>query len=761
AWLNRHYGGVDLAERFPLMKELGRLGWKPITTLYNITSKHADAHSQFYRPQYDKRWGNPAPEPAKPPYERYEASLFFPFYGMSVLRGGAPGRRTELIVNHQNAWQHSHYDRLGYQLFHEGVECLPDFGYCVGSIDPGKAPWKDLKLGYELLGLPPTAGQERHSPWRRSYSAQPEGHNVAMVDHWLHVDSAFCRVYGFSGAAGMSDPGWWAQFLDVDGASLFAGRPNKVDTYRRQLAMVTLPGGSALVLDIFRIAGGARHDLFVHVPADTPAPLAGRGEPIGSNWSDYLGLERDRDKLTGANLTWYGAAGKLITGLRRHRMPEGTWCSEWHIQPSRAIPQGQADRRHYEQWPELLHDVRLAAWSYAGGGAGHSELISARGPWPGSMTINDLKTGRAKTDGTVGLKDALDFRIFTRTAPAPGLESVFVQAIEGRTPELPAELTDFKVAASAPLAAGGGVLCELKTAAGPGVCASTLNGEPFEAGGVTLSGRLGIALPPAGRLALYDGTRFNALGWGVALEPGCEATLAGVVGDLTGRPKESALLVRSARPLPTDGTLSNRQVYVWHQFAGQQSVYTIARVTAGPAGLWRLDLAGHPPFISQRAYVLKIDPAKPRKMQRDSQFSLFIHKTNVAGRRIRFPRTGYETAMVSCDRSNFSVESDPPPGKVAKGDPFVVYSVQPGDRVTIPNFFACTGLPAGEGERKLSLESSCDARLGLPGAWRCAALETPDGRRVELRTARAGAGTAIELEHRLLADGRGTLVLAR
>jgi hypothetical protein len=746
SWLNPFFGGVDLAARYPLKRTIDRLGIDPIGTLYGITSKHADEHSLIFR------GAGPGPDPTTLPYGEHEASQCLPFYGMTALRGGAPGRRLELILNHQNAAQHAHLDRLTYQLFYEGVDCLPDFGYCIGYIDPQKPPWSEVRTAYELLGLP-NEDTDRWGPWKWGYADRPEAHGVLMVDHWLY-EAVPCQLRAYAGATAMSDPGWWAQVADASAAGLFVDRPNPVDIYQRQVALLTLPGGSPVVLDLFRVRGGARHDLFWLVPADRPRDLPSAGEPIAApNWAVYQGTNTSYDKLTGKAIYHYGMAGRLITGLTRHALPATPWHNEWLIQPSRTFPEPEARRADWGNWPKLLHDVRLGLWSYAAGSTSKGEVVWGRGPYPGGLPISDPASGKTLT-ATVGLKEALDVRVLTRQAEQPGLESIFLGALEARRPEQPAELAGFAVEATQALAAGGGVVCRLALADGTsGVFASTLNGEAVETPTVALRGRLAALFARACRLTLVDGTAFRADGWQLDLEPGWEMPLASVVGDLTGQPQESALVVDSARPLPTDGTLTGHLVYVWHQGSPHgQSVYTIAKVSRRDDNRWRLDLADGPPFITQRARVLTIDPADPRKLEQDFQFHHLMNQRNVTGRRIRFLRSGFETVLAETGRSTFSVVDAPPAGAVSKGDPFVVYSVQTGDRVTIPSRFACTGAVGPDGTLSLRLASTGAARLTLPGTFRqVTAGATP------LATQSGGDQTTVRLEAAHLSNGRAVI----
>jgi hypothetical protein len=233
-----------------------------------------------------------------------------------------------------------------------------------------------------------------------------------------------------------------------------------------------------------------------------------------------------------------------------------------------------------------------------------------------------------------------------------------------------------------------------------------------------------------------------------------------VVGDLTGKPQQSALVVESVQPLPVDGTLNGQLVYVWHQPSPHgQSVYTIAGITRLENNRWQINLAGSPPFLTQRARVLKVDPADPRKFEQDFQFHHLMGQKNVTGRRIRFLRSGFDTTLVETGRSSLSVTDAPPAGAVVKGDAFIVYSIQAGDRVAIPSRFACTGAATADGSLRLEVQATGAATLTVPGRY-ARATATASGRTTELKaTALDDTATTIPIPPAALANGRGSVVL--
>lgn len=746
-WLNDMYGGNSLAKSYPLKKRIDELGASPIISLLGIPSQHADQHSMFFRSS------GKAPKADKLPYKKHEASMVLPFYGLTALRGGKPGHRMEVFVEHQNAFQHGHLDRLNYQIFYQGVNCLPDFGYCVGYIKPDQKPWSEVKTGYELQGLPEQK-TDFWGPWKWSFGDRPEAHNILMVDNWLY-NKVPCSINAYAGVDSMKDPGWWAQFLDVKADGIFIGRPNPVEIYTRQFTLLTLPGGTPLLIEVFRVKGGKRHDLFFHVPADR-SQGAEKGVPIkADNLADYHDLKMGYDKLTGKSTRYYGAGSRHIKKLSRNSLPEKTWREEWLIQPTRAFPTNPKYSKPFKDWKKVLPDVFLDMWSGTAGTEAKSEMIRGRSPYPGGL-LNPMPT--------VALKDALDYRIQSRISDKAGLESTFVSAIETRTKTQNSAIADFIVDNIQPLNQGGGITCRIKLLNGrTGFYASTLDGGKIQTSEQSLTGRMGVLFPETFRLAMIDGTLFKVGNWMLKTLPSWHMSLVTLNGDLTGNPEQSELIVETDQPLPTDGSLNGQFVYVTHKCNPQlQSVYPISGVSHIAGNRWKIVLAGSPPFIMQRTKVLSIDPKNPHNMEQAFQFHIlpWKNKQSVEGRRIRFLRSGFETSMVSCERSKFTIKDKPPKGAIRKNDSFVVFNIQKDDKVFIPNRFACKENKRDKSGIELAVSSTGPFELTMPGQFKkVTALDTVKGKPAPKLTVKNNSCT-IKIEDYHLRNGKGIISLS-
>ncbi len=731
-WMYEELGGSPLHEKFPLLHKIDSFTFRPVTTLYNLASKHADEHARFFR---SRRPWMPPPDPAALPYEAHERSQSLPVYGLTALRGGAPGSRLELILDHQNTNNHVHESKLNVQLFYEGVELLPDFGYSVAfAFDPEAAPWKDFDYPHQLLPTPEP--RDKWGPWRHQYAIHPEAHCVATIDNWL-ASTIPMTLEAYHGGTAPESPAWQAQFVDASAKGLFHEHPAPVDLMRRQLAVITLPNGRSLALDFFRLRGGKRHDLYWHVPSDTMPSTLGEGEPVeAASLAELWNIKTDY--YNGKASRHYGYALRQIRPQALYPMPSEVWQADFHVQPANFLPRSPGVYTGNEaRWPKLLTDRHLRLWSWADGSDADQEILTARGPWPGLLEEINPETEELML-GLGAFKDALAFVIESRLAQEPGLESSYFHVLEPRTPDQSPLLAATEVLQRDSVDVGGGLVARLTLTDGTTLLvASTLNGEATQTEGFALNGRFGMAIPAIGNFVILDGVHLQADDWRIDLAPTWKMTLAGVIGDLTGSPDQAALLVTSDRPLPVDQTLIGQHIQVDHQ-AGPyyKTTFTIARISVHAEGMWRVDLQDTPTFMQNRMHVMAIDPEKPRSLQPEFRLYRGSGEVNYRGRRVRFPRTGYETTVASGTWKELLLAEDPPDDMVQAGDPFVIYTIQPGDAVTIRSSFASRGIVTPEGI-DLDIQASGPFDLHVPAFSRCTIGErtipaTPEGLRLSV-----------------------------
>jgi len=776
-WVVKHFTGIDLDVKYPFLKQIRTLGAYPIETLYRVESMHGDTHALFFATQRIQKGVQP-PEPGAVDYAGHEASLCFPETGLACLRAGAPGSRLETILDFQSASNsHTHNGRLNLQLFYEGVNLLPDVGYASRVADLSRSPWKDYEYHFKKLPLPANS-----KIFRESYVKQPHSHCTALVDGLNHKRGP-ATFHRFLGGQGMGEPGYAVQFVEADARAVFCtevtfadqrnvswdpSRPRKVTRFRRQVATLTLPSGRSVVLDVFRIKGGQRHEIYWHVPAESARVSLGTPETLKQQTvQEYLRSATGDAPSDGK----YGPNDSALAHLnapRRWEMPNRAWQAEWLVQPSRFEPVTPKGRKRYAPWARLLHDVQLRMWgAVRGSRAEDAEILRARGPWPSGMA-EEHRRGKV-----FAFEDALDFLIESRRAQEAPLQSTFVHVLEPYDPEQGPTLSEVEVLEGETTDAADGCAVWLRVREGSGedrasdvLVATTVDGGAFRRSDIQLRGRLGMACPDELAIVLYDGTELQTEGLGVTLEPGWYAKLEAVVGDLTGHVGESALVVTSAHPLPTDETLVGQMLTVHHQISDIHTTgYTIDRVRSLGQQRYRIDLRDQPPFIQYQSRLRKLDTKEPCYVYGSSPNTKGPCSGLFQGRQIRFQRTGVTRAIKAILWARTSgtdlIEMETPreKGDVAVGDPFVIYTIQPGDEVVIPSLFAARARKPGENRVDLRVFTTGTADLRIPDRYRLMSM-TSGGKRAAFEQKTIRGQMSVTIDHGSISDGRALLSLS-
>ncbi|MBN1673628.1 MAG: hypothetical protein JXR37_21455 [Kiritimatiellae bacterium] len=766
-------GLPDMNARYPILK---RCHSHPgdLMTLFGTDDTHADEYLFGFRGTYPWALGPPPEGPPDP--ARHEVSACYPEGGIVCLRGGKPGSRLEAFMDFQNIVGHTQGARLNLQLFYEGMTLMPDMGYANTSVDPTKAPWKDLKYPFELLPIPKDEKGNPLDMWWvwYSYANDTHCHCVGRIDNRFHCGGP-CRFHRFVGRHRLGTPGYVAQFADADAVGMFRVKQRRmepredVDVFRRQIVALTLPGGRAVLVDIHRLRGGMRHDMQWHVPAGRPKTSLGEPARLPSIVPVYLG-EAEKDIY---------ACRKLVSDSVRWPWDGRTWTAEWTIEPAKYAARsewattdagrnvyGMKGQGWYAHWARLYHDVHLRLWSGASGDAARSEVLGEQRPWPTRMKE---KVGNAMSEGTIAWKDAMNHLVVSRIGEKPGLATAFVHVLEPRNPDQPNALRNVEVLPgdASSNTFGAGAVLTLEPGAGGGNPAklwvgTTLDGGRYKTVDLEIDGRLGVACPSEATFSLFDGVRLSAGGWTLRTTGSWKLALAGVIGDLTGQPAESALLVRSKQPLPTDGTLADVTVTVYHQIkGGQTSAYTIEEVTRTAADAYRLDLKNHPRFIRQRTYVTGYNYSKNPKVIH-GEYGLRAPGPDNLGRRLCFPGKRLDLELEGGEPQwnshDYRLAHTPPKDAIKKGDPFFIYTIAPGDTVVIPAHAAIAGRKTGDG---LDLDILSLTALELTVPVKDAKMERLAGEQRENLPAVAGAaGTTVRLATGQLPDGRATLRIA-
>jgi len=714
----------QLVERRPLLNRFEEIGCYPIRTLHGIESQHSDEHLGFFRSI--NLVATPSPNPGDAEETR---SVCFPSYGIGSFRAGKPGAQLEAIMDYRTGVLHTHAARLNMQLFFEGVSLMPELGYAApaGLADPEDVP-EEIRSRLPLKEM---------RPW---FTNALEMHCAPTIDGH-QGNSPHGHLRGWFSVSDADSAGTGLHFMDVAlPPENFQSFPGDIDRCERQSMLVDLPGGTSVAISVCRLSGGRRHDLWWHFPAPAVEPCS-PVEAIADNLFDHLQetvstpppFARDLEDRTGTfglHAKKFGRGKELVYGEDSRELNQvRSWPASqnaidehrWQIDPASYVV---GFEREPEPWLRRPIEVRL--WSSSTGSPARTRYLGSRAPWPALVQLEKYR------QRTICRDDALD--VFTSQREATGdqpLESLFVDVMAAHHSEkkdsspvrsisvIENELHD----AHARFGAG----VEIENAAGDSCLILTNGTETDHFRNVRhqaeLRGRLAKICPATLEVILVDGETLRGRGFELTLAPGWDLPLTGLIGDLTGHPDASALVVAPEVPLPPH--LVGTRLFVDHASSpAHQSCYEIASVAAPENGRQRIDLAGNPPFALANLKVKK----RSKNWLGVHEHQRFAPNRPVSENRIAyFPSADFTTRQTGASPggsgrwSTHGIQlADDLPQSIQPGDPVILYSIQPGDRVRIPSFFSCRRLG-----NSLVIESSGEAKLTLPAAHRFSSV--PDG----------------------------------
>lgn len=198
---------------------------------------------------------------------------------LAIMRSGEGRRARAAWLNYESGSTvgHGHLDALNLGLFAHGLDLMPDFGYPPVQFGGWTAP---------------------QARWYISSAA----HNTAVVDGQDHRP-AQGRTEAWAGGAGFQ-----VIRAAVPGAIGDAGTGQR---FERTVAMIDMPDPDGFyLLDIFRLAGGREHKLFMHSGFSRVS-------------SAGLTLEPDEEGLPGAT---------MMRDFHRDSNPAPGWHVDWQLE---------------------------------------------------------------------------------------------------------------------------------------------------------------------------------------------------------------------------------------------------------------------------------------------------------------------------------------------------------------------------------------------------------------------------------------------
>ncbi|MGI6083221.1 MAG: carboxypeptidase regulatory-like domain-containing protein, partial [Limnochordia bacterium] len=213
-----HLEDLDMASEFPIIAK---------ALAINKIVVYPDGK---YLPIQDT-WGNAT---ARQP-DLSAGSFLLPASRIGRLVRGEGRNQTQLYLNFQPKYGHVHRDGLNITLFANGTELMPDLGYS-------------------------------HSSKYRWFTTSTMGHNTVVVDSQNMSGTVSANHGGNIEAFVIAEP---FQLMRASYTEAY----NSAEEYSRELWMVplTADGEQVYVLDIFRVAGGRRHEYTLQGDANRDA----------------------------------------------------------------------------------------------------------------------------------------------------------------------------------------------------------------------------------------------------------------------------------------------------------------------------------------------------------------------------------------------------------------------------------------------------------------------------------------------------------
>jgi len=274
----RHIENLDIEKEVPL------LGWGDVAVrkLRFPSGEYACVHDTWAATTLNRERLGTAPLESSQPQLLWAA-------GHAVLGRGKADAQMQAHLHFSGAYGHDHRDTLNIILFAKGREMLSDIGY-----------------SHTVL---------------RAYASSSLAHNLVLIDEQEQQYTKPCGSLIAFGA-----PNETIEYVEADGRAAY---PELAATYRRALVLVGVSDTEGYAVDVFRVAGGNRHDYFIHGDCDNPQELTTtldvkprEGCLLGPDatfkpWA----TERGRAMMDGRN-NCYG----LVQGLRA-AVTDRTWCA--------------------------------------------------------------------------------------------------------------------------------------------------------------------------------------------------------------------------------------------------------------------------------------------------------------------------------------------------------------------------------------------------------------------------------------------------
>lgn len=221
-----HLENLDVSADLPLLGE----SFQALAALGLPNGSQTCVHDTWSPTTHGRRLASPKADPM-PSHLHWGM-------GHAILGTGRQDTGLQAHLHFSGGYGHQHADTLNLLLFGQGRELVSDIGYTHTVM----AAYSRNSLAHNLVVVD---GQDQ-----RTSGTEPP------------ADGALAAFACF---------GADVQYVEAAGEGAY---PGVTRLYRRALALVAAPDGGAYVVDVFRVAGGKRHEWVLHGSADEDMDLS-------------------------------------------------------------------------------------------------------------------------------------------------------------------------------------------------------------------------------------------------------------------------------------------------------------------------------------------------------------------------------------------------------------------------------------------------------------------------------------------------------
>jgi len=676
--------------------------WKQLFTTRGVFLEFGDQH-QFI--QYDF--------PLKGKYEHLKAkyeetpSMNFPGYGVGILRLGGKDQRLEASLHYSRATLHNASDMLGMSVWFDGVPVIRTGGYCsYWRIATGKEVdlLNQMNFPRKVLKAPRTGDS---FPWLISHS--PVEQNTVTVNDlpsgqgWGY-NRGSSELVTFKGGEKYSDPEKSFQVLEARALGEFEKyQPGTVKEFRRALLGVETPDQRAYLVDILTIHGGKNHTQYYSSWGERTAGPEPKGTTSPSLTQAWFNGNKPKINHPNASVRWWISrflqCFDHVREVRELTFSGQPWTIQWN-----------ADYYAYRRDADGKWDPLRSAGSRKGKAAIRmtgvplddtpTTLWHGLAPWSPALNRQPLRNGRFSSYLTAPFENAMDISIQRRTSGKPGLESRFVNVFEGLYPDSKPVVAGVKKV----LANRDQTALEIRLADQYRdlVIWQQKNRRIELDDGISTDAMYALVRKdPDGKIVkthMVRGTYLKKNSKDLLKQPVPQltGTIADIFGDITGDRTRSEMEIVPDQTWDPK-TLPGQILYIaTTREDGHRPVtecYTIESAQRLKNGRIRLKFAFTAPFIAGWHQVIEFDPKSPNVLRTNRPMIKYANQPWYEGAKVLFPARGKTYVIKATEDSRggsggtfltLRPGSDPAGDGIRSGDWYIIYSIEAGQKVSIP-----------------------------------------------------------------------------